>query len=627
MKKLIFITYFFCMFFCFFADFRTIYTQNIAQEQEDMPDDKFFEDFFKNLFGPQEPEGSEQPLFPVKTPVKPIEKKPEEKKEPVIPEKKLTQEEYFLQAAQEPGQIPEKDPQVAKGAKTPAKPESLVKKLSKERIDAFNFYINKFKEVLAKLENKIESFLNLGILFHEDLEKINYKKIINSIKTELGQLTSKSTMKKAFFLPSQTELRKNIFDTIKELDKIELQIIKQEKKSEEEIEEDIIKELERRAEKKPVKVYFAIDKKLEANIKKLISQNLKQIQENLEKIKNIDIVKKGLDAKKKEKEKLAAQAAKQVPTKYPGYQQPTQYYPGQGQYQPSYPSSRYPYDTYGGYGGYDSFPGSYGSYQPTSHYPQDTIPETKPTESTPSTPSSGDKEKGQFFTGNTKDEESLKKIKDLIHKNIILIGEVLLDHEKDPDLAKVSFRKLSNIQKNLSQIDSLKDKTSSASQEIVKKAGEYKQKDFDDLFKKFIPLGVKLAKTFPHKKDATAVKALLDREAELSDKEVEKFEEEILKTLDITQIGPRADTDSVHDFSKKIQKLLSDPVSDNITEKLTKLGITKDLIEIEKKRRIDERDGLRTRAAAAPGDPAAISNLETQITEFNKIQKLLESIE
>ncbi|MFA5074889.1 MAG: hypothetical protein WC436_02185 [Candidatus Babeliales bacterium] len=582
MRKIIFLIYLFFIFFNFNVKCYKNAPENpdsaAASSEED-----FFEKFFKELLKETEEQGLDesltptgQPLLPSKIQQKPFE--PEEKAQPIITEKKLTKEEYFLQSPQEtPSVTKEKGLQdKKKGVKTPKTTETLVKKLSKERKEAFNFYINKFEDSLKKLESKIDSLFTLDILFKEDLEKINYKKIINSIKKELGQITSKSTLRKAFFLPSQTETRKNIFNAIKELDKIGLQIIKQEKKTEEEIEEDIIKELERLSEKKPLKKSFTFDKNLQTSIKKLISQNLKKIQENLEKISTIPVVKKELEAKKKEKEKLEAQAAKRLKEKYtPAYQQP-KYYPGHKR--PEYP-----------YGGYDSFPSS---YYP-SQYPSYTEkPETKPSTITPTETTKEDSEKKdrKYIE---KEKDTIQKIKNLIDSNIKLLSEVLTDSAKDNDLDKIlSQKKLSKIVKNLQKIEVLNDKFSKTEQENISKSHGYNQETFDDLLKKFIPLGVKLAKNLIPKKEEEihAILSLLEKEPELRDKEVAKYEEELLKSLD-REIVENGSPEEKQKLFRDLQILIkTEPASEYIFKNLREKEFDPDSDAIQKFFREQKRE-------------------------------------
>jgi len=212
-------------------------------------------------------------------------KPPQKIEKPKFPEKKSDKKAEKIETLEEKFKNPA---QVEEG-------EQLVKTLSKEKLQAFNYFMDQFENQLQALETKINNF-SLGIAFKEELEdlqigpqKQNYKTITGKIKTEKGIIGSRSLYLKAFYLPSFSEMRKEIIDTVKEVTNINKQI-----KSVENINEEDQGDKQR---------------KIRPKVKKLFTQKLAQIGDDLKKVATCTQAKAEIERKKQEKEKLGKEAA------------------------------------------------------------------------------------------------------------------------------------------------------------------------------------------------------------------------------------------------------------------------------------------------------------------------------
>ncbi len=212
-------------------------------------------------------------------------KPPQKIEKPKFPEKKSDKKAEKIETLEEKFKNPA---QAEEG-------EQLVKTLSKEKLQAFNYFMDQFENQLQALETKINNF-SLGIAFKEELEdlqigpqKQNYKTITGKIKTEKGIIGSRSLYLKAFYLPSFSEMRKEIIDTVKEVTNINKQI-----KSVENINEEDQGDKQR---------------KIRPKVKKLFTQKLAQIGDDLKKVATCTQAKAEIERKKQEKEKLGKEAA------------------------------------------------------------------------------------------------------------------------------------------------------------------------------------------------------------------------------------------------------------------------------------------------------------------------------
>ncbi len=545
-------------------------TPNLGVAQEAAPSANFFEEFLKGLMEADDDELEEMFGKPEEDKsIKPIETKKEEIKKPLIPEKKLSKEELFLK---------------------PTEDKELVQKLDKDKKEAFLFYIDQFEDNVKNLE---KSFSRLSILEKEELDKVNYKNIINELKAELGNIKSKSSLRKGLFLPEQNNTRKDILSAIKELESVQKQIKTSEKKSEEDVELEAIEELERRAKKSPAGLIKKTDINLQNQIKNLISQKLVKIKDELAKIKVLPGVAKELEAKKSAKIKLEAQAAKSRPgSSRPGtYAPPSSSGPGYGGHggydRPSKSYGDYP-DYGGGYGGRGGY-GGYGDYDRGYDYDKKSG-EFETGDDKPSSEESGTTPGG--FAGEQKEtKDYVQEIAKLAQNNLELLNQVLVIYDKaeaknkQPAYREIFHKKLlSKVVKNLEQIENFKGQLPLEQDKKLKESGDAKGTEFEALVKKFVPIGVRLCKN-PAKKEyqqekEAALSLINDNDQqEEKDKAVIKYEEEILKEIDADFLKSEdfdLDINKLDKLRVNLQILTAAPRNDNVTKVLKE----KDLLTI-----------------------------------------------
>ena len=367
-----------------------------------------FEAMLKELeevFGPANAEDQKPTEKPLVEPTKPGA---------TIPAKKLTQEENF---------------------KKPVEAEKTIQKLSPDKLKAFYFYMDRFMDLLENMETNINSF-NLGIAFKEDLENLKptAKQIFIKIKIENGKLRSKRLYQKIFFLDSFTDTRKQIFETIEKLEKINKQLEEiKEQEDEEEISE-ILEEFTKQKDTEETK------RKVKSDIKTLLEKNLNQIGNDLEKITVSTQAKAAIEEKKKKQE----QKIKDAETKRKAA--------------PSYrPSSQYGQSPWGGpsgHGGYGSsdWPGG----RPPSRYSSD--------QPRPSTPTKGmeqktnDKSKqeppaGFGSTQTKKDKERTEQIKSATNESISLLKKIITIYKPDNENSLKNILKTTLLSKLASKLD------------------------------------------------------------------------------------------------------------------------------------------------------------------------------
>lgn len=173
----------------------------------------------------------------------------------------------------------------------------MVKKLPKEKREAFQFYMNDFLKKLGLIENKIDSF-ELGIPFKEELEdlklgnrKENYKNLINNIRIQHGRVKSKQLYQRGFYLEKHNEVRENIIKALKKLKTLEKEI-SQVNQSEDLLDTKSLKK--QRGLKKDIKQFFTI--------------TLPSISEKLTLTTDTEDIKKEIESKKKKREQTIQQA-------------------------------------------------------------------------------------------------------------------------------------------------------------------------------------------------------------------------------------------------------------------------------------------------------------------------------
>ena len=186
-----------------------------AEEIEEImktPDFQNMMDELEKIFAEEDLQIPEKPQ-PIK------EKTTIPKKKPQIQPKHQNIEEHFLKPITQDS---------AKNSNL-----KLIKKLPQEKIDAFNYFISRFLKNINTIEKRINSF-EFGISFKEYMEKIGFGESVNKINVAINQIKSKKLYLKVFFLPTNTPLRKEIINSLKESEKIE-QSISDEEEGEKEI--------------------------------------------------------------------------------------------------------------------------------------------------------------------------------------------------------------------------------------------------------------------------------------------------------------------------------------------------------------------------------------------------------
>ena len=315
---------------------------NIEELLKDADFEKMLEELEDAIREVEKEEKSKKDEKTPEAPAKKEEVKPKEevKKPEIVPkkeeikqkvtEKKLTPEENFIN----PFEIT-----TAKDVK-PAD-QKIAEKLPKEKQESFKIFMDKFTSFVENLEKEIGSFA-LGIGFKEDLETLktlpkseSYKNIINKIKAAKGTIESKKFIQRNFFLPAFNPLRKQIMDSIKELENIDKEIsalspTKPKKEKIEEEEEETIELLTKKAQKTKESKIPPKDWALKFKIKKLFTDKLSKIANDMEKVTQAPTAKAQIEAKKKKREEMEKRAEEFIkkqtfPTPRPFWDRQTPY--------------------------------------------------------------------------------------------------------------------------------------------------------------------------------------------------------------------------------------------------------------------------------------------------------------
>ncbi len=263
--------------------------------------------------------------------LKPVKKEPAPKPSPIT---KPTQDAKIKPAAitkksmQEEFLDPIKQSKDEKFAK-----DKLVTKLPSKKIEAFFYYTNRLVKALNNIELKINSF-KLGPAFKEQMQELGLFKLFNNVEIRLSNIKSKKLYLKVFYLPMFTQLRQNILNTLKIVEKTELDLVNIKLQNiKEESEKSDFEFLQKIAKKKPTKK-SRLDLNLtplQKEIKDLLKSDLKKIEAQLNSIIKSAQAKEEIEAKKKAREQAEAAAAKEKPI---GRRYPPRYRPGYPPYRP-----------------------------------------------------------------------------------------------------------------------------------------------------------------------------------------------------------------------------------------------------------------------------------------------------
>ena len=503
----------------------------------DSPEFKQMMDELDKIFGEEEEEETEKEEIKPKEAIKEIVPQitPEQKKQP---EKVKSLEENFAQPAKS-----EKDSN-----------DKIVKKLDSEKVKAFHYYIDQFVRLLGIVERKINSF-DLGIAFKEEMDQLRINKSLNQINIFINFIKSKKLYLKVFYLPTFTELRKKILNTIKELKKIEPQIS----------DPDLIEKSEN-SDFEYLKILANKDKKqkeskfnkLQKQIESLFKDELKEIEQKLSMVvKNSQIN----DEIKKKIEKRTQQQKDAERKK-----DSSKGWGSSSGYQPSYKSG---YPSYPGYSSKSSRPSSYGSSGYPSSYSSPSYGSSRPlspetskkdrnlkdtgTTSTPSKGSDGKKKPKTIVPAKgDKLQTKLNSLKSLTDNSIKLISEIIskyadgnIEHIKDI----YDSKNLSKLNQNLNEI------------EKVKKGINEKEFIMQDLNKKldssltsFIPIAIPLAKN-NGKQEAENAQKILNFQGEKINYHLKSYEEKIIKDLEKEKTNLDIFKNNYQEFDTISQKL------------------------------------------------------------------------
>ena len=244
-----------------------------------------------------------------------------------VPEKPQPIKETTRPKPPAPSIRPPKQQDIRTNFLEPVTPDStkdkLIQKLPQEKIDAFNYFIGRFLKSINNIEKKINSF-EFGISFKEYMEKIGFVESVNKINVAINQIKSKKLYRKVFFLPINTQLRKEIIDSLKESEKLE-KSIKNEEKSEKET--TAFMQQIAGTEKKVTKIKL---NPLQKKIENLLNTNFKNIDQKISSVAINTQAIEEIEKKKKlraSKEKRAIEQQKRSPRRQrtprhrPAYQQ------------------------------------------------------------------------------------------------------------------------------------------------------------------------------------------------------------------------------------------------------------------------------------------------------------------
>lgn len=514
------------------------------------------------------------------------EKKAETKKDKITPEAKkealtpIVKKETLQECFENPAK--------------PEKEEKVITKLSKEKLQAFDHYINNFSKQIKKLEGKISGF-KLGIAFKEKLEELapskqyldNYKNIISNIEKNLSTIEGRKPnpkrkmYKKVFFLPIFTNLRKQIIKQTKELKEVNNGISVFEKMSEEEKEKTEVEELEALARKKLTTI--RVPEQLQKDIINIFKK-LKDTAEKLEAVTTSNQAKSLIESKKKKREEEIKKAEEKRKSEQRTYR-PT-YYPSRAGRPGTYwPAEKDEY-WWGG-------PSSAGapSYVPSTKNDMETKPsEFKPEEKNEERPVVAQKKE------KSEQEKNKEIIENLSQNTINLIEDVLKPNRYKTGDEKsyeeiLETHSLSKIAQNIDEISKLKSKTEAEKKEqktLTKKIEHSIEtsmdKKLEDALKKFVPACIRLAKHYGGSEDQKIAAQNIIKELKTSNlqkttnTEISKYEDEVLRKIDpkvLTEYDPQSKLDSI---LKNLNVALNWPISslENIDKKKTEVLVSVD---------------------------------------------------
>jgi hypothetical protein len=530
-----------------------------AEEIEEVMKSPEFQKMMKELEKVFEEIDDEDDLTPTK---KEVIKPPKIGKIKPLPETKTTEKpktkkENFLENA-----IPQ-DIKDASG--------KIVKKLSKEKIESFNYYINKFIRTIVNIEKKVNSFA-LGIAFKELLEQQGFFEDINKIVISVNLIKSKRLYQKIFFLPVNNELRKSILIALDSSKKLLKEISNQ--AIEDAKEKETIDFLKKAAESKVIKKTDLKKIKLspiQEKIQSLFKSNIKPISVKIGTVAINVQAKEEIEKKKKTREELEKKIAEQQ-RRSPQYRQDSRY--------PSYSGSKYGtpgWGSYGqkggaysgpsrGYGGYYNGASPYSAYKPKKEdKTKNTTDSSKPKKSSGQSPSRQIPEKTV---------EQLNRIKSLIKENTELLNKIKAKY--NPNEEEKSFKEIyksKDLQKIAKNFDEIRELERSLDPQTRKKIAQ--ESNFLKTMDQFTPIGIRLAKHPLLKEQRSIASKLLEELSPLGiKKELKKYEDEQIKKLQNKETlltSLTTSPDEIDEITRNLEIINTQPFADEANvEKVNK---------------------------------------------------------
>ena len=393
----------------------------------------------------------------------------------------------------------------------------LIQKLPQEKIDAFNYFIGRFLKSINNIEKRINSF-EFGISFKEYMENIGLGESINKINVAINQIKSKKLYLKVFFLPINTQLRKEIIDSLKESEKLKKSI-----KSEEEGEKEISAFMHRMAsaEKKATKIKL---NPLQKKIENLLNINLKKIDQKISSVAINTQAKEEIEKKKKlreNREKRAIEEQKrstgrrQSPSYRPSYQQRYQ--------QPRHGTTTKPRSYSGPKSRYSNYSKAYTPRRRISPSYQETRTEKSPDKTQPASRGQSrlpEEMKQKLNLANNLNREIIKLLQSIKEK---------YNSKKEQESIKKIYESKSLL-KIKSNLDKLEEVNNALSEETRKR--QTQNKGLIDAIIGFLPLGIKLAKNPIIRDQQEAALKIIELKPEEMKSHLKKYEIQIFKELD-----------------------------------------------------------------------------------------------
>ncbi|MBD3273589.1 hypothetical protein GF385_04550, partial [Candidatus Dependentiae bacterium] len=404
--------------------------------------------------------------------------------------------------------------QFLKPVEEKTKKDELIKKLPPKKIEAFYYYINKFKKSIENIEKNINSFA-LGIAFKEYMENKKFNSTVNSIIISINQIKSKKLYLKIFFLPSNTNLRKDIIDALKISRKLERKIL--DKKDTEKKEKETVEFIKKMAKSSKDISKLKLNP-LQKKLQKFLNTNLKEISEKITKIAISAQAKEEIEKKKKYRKKLAKDALKKQ--KYRSSRSPYYNTPYYGT--PTWPTYGRKQKSYSGPKNWRNYPGA---YNPKISKPAEKKTSIKPDKTT----KDKTRDRGRLSDKTVQKLNLIKNLSKDIQDSLKQVKEKYNPGNEEKSFDSIYKSKL------LSKITNDLEKIKKAQSHLSKKA----QKDYSDSNLKksiteFIPLGIKLAKnpSSPNQKEEkNAAQNIINYEPKVTKENLKKYEEEKFKEL------------------------------------------------------------------------------------------------